>query len=161
MWDQDLVYQDIVVIDKMTVNILSFPWQGLPAPVSNKCTCNIQDPLKSTPVPQKVSARLFLKHCAVWLNYMTRLLGKDKFKWSKKKKLCEKEVCLEMSGRGKGSEEKWVAPLLFCIFFPCVYSKVPFLMVLVPLEFPCPVRRIVPFNFHCSNVVNLFMQIRR
>lgn len=121
---QRLVYQDIVIIDMTTMNILSFPCQGLPTSVNNKCTCTIQDPLKSTPVPQKICAGLFLKHCAVWLSSMATLLGKDhKFKWAQKN-ICEKKVCLETCGRGKGSEEKWVAPLLFLHFFPlCMFQS--------------------------------------
>lgn len=85
------------------MNILSFPHQGLPTSVNNKCTRIIQDPLKSTSVPQKICAISQTLCCLAQLHVSTA--GEGEIQVSPKY-ICEKKVWLEMSGRGKGSEEK-------------------------------------------------------
>lgn len=65
----------------------------------------IQDPLKSTTVPHRRSV----------LDYFSNIVLSGSVKWQHNwegqiqvspKKIREKKVCPEMSGRGKGSEEK-------------------------------------------------------
>lgn len=85
------------------MNILSFPRQGLPTSVNNKCTCIIQDPLKSTPVPHKVCVISQALCCPAQVHSSTA--GEEEIRVNPKY-VCEKKMCLEMSGRGKVSQEK-------------------------------------------------------
>lgn len=111
--------------------------------------------------PREDLCRTISPHRAVWLTATRRHYWRRTTNSSEPQKYICKEIVSRNARRRKRFRGEASCPFAFLHFFPCVYSKVPFLMVLMPLKFPCPVRRIVPFNFHGSNIVSLFMQIHR